>query len=164
MSRIASTGVLALRFCPTIANKAAPTVAEINAGTDLTGQLSRSGLDTPLSGSSIDTAGIDSRHNSKASGTYGGDDVDMEFYRDTVSGTDTAWTTLARQVTGFYVVRRFGGATGASSDAFVIGQRVEVWPIDVMSRSMLKTAENEAQKFNVKSAVTSAPNDTAVVA
>jgi hypothetical protein len=164
MARTGTTGVLALRFVPSIANKAAPTVAEINAGTDLTALLVRDGLTTPLEGNTIDVSDVSSSYNSTAAGTYGGQPVGVKLLRDTVSGSDTGWSTLPRLTSGFLVVRRFGGATNASGDAFASAQRVEVWPITVLSREMMQIAENEAQKFEVKCAVTSAPNDSAVVA
>jgi hypothetical protein len=164
MSRSASTGVLALRFVPSVANKAAPTVAEINAGTDLTPYLTRDGLSTPQEGSTIDIADVSSRFNKTASGSYGGQPAKLKLLRNTVSGSDAAWTALPRGTAGFYVVRRFGGATGASTDAYVAGQRVEVWPVEVLSRAMMDIADNEAQKFEVIAAVTDTPNDDAVVA
>jgi hypothetical protein len=164
MSRTGSTGVLALRWVPTIANIAAPTVAEINAGTDLTSKLTRDGLDRPLDGQSIDTADVSNGHNNTAPGSFGGQGVTGKFLRDTVSGSDTAWTTLTRLASGYLVVRPFGGSTGASGDAFAAGQRVEVWPSVVNTRKPIPIADNEAQKFEAKFDVTSAPNLDAVVA
>jgi hypothetical protein len=164
MSRIASTGVIALKFVPTIGSKTAPTVAEIAAGTDLTALLTRDGLTTPSDGSTIDVAGANDRYNATASGSYGGQPITAKFFRDTVTGTDTAWTTLPRQTTGYLVIRRFGGSTNSSGDAFAAAQKVEVWPIDVLSRTMLPIADNEAQKFEVQCAVPSAPEQNATVA
>lgn len=164
MSRIASTGVIAAKFVPTIASIAAPTTAEITAGTDLTPLLTRDGLTTPSDGSTIDVAGANNRYNATASGSYGGQPITIKMFRDTVSGTDLGWTTLPRQTQGYLVIRRFGGTTNSSGDAFASGQKVEVWPIDVLSRTMLPIADNEAQKFEVQCAVPSAPNDNATVA
>jgi hypothetical protein len=164
MSRIASTGVIAVKFVPTIGTKAAPTVAEIAAGVDLTGLLTRDGLNTPSEGSTIDVAGANERYNATASGSYGGQPITAKFFRDTVTGSDLAWSTLPAQTQGYLVIRRFGGSTNSSSDAFAAAQKVEVWPIDVMDRTMLPIADNEAQKFEVRMAVPTAPVQSATVA
>ena len=157
MSRTASVGVLKIRYVPTIANKAAPTVAEINAGVDLSSQLTRDGLATPSKGSTIDASDISDAFNSTAAGPYGGDPITAKFHRDAVTGSDTAWSTLPRLTAGYFVVGRFGLTPSA-------GQRVEVWPITVISREMADTAENETEKFTVTCAVPTPPNDNAVVA
>jgi hypothetical protein len=160
MSRSASTGVVKVQHVPTIANKAAPTVAELGAGTDLTPFLTRDGLTTPSDGSTIDVAGLDSRYNSTASGSYGGQPISLKMFRDSVSADDDGWTALPRQTAGYLVIRRFGGSTVA----FAAAQKVEVWPIDVLSRTMMATADNEAQKFEVQAAVPTEPNLDATVA
>lgn len=164
MGRIASTGVIRVQYVPTIASQAAPTTTELSAGVDLTPWLTRSGLSSPSDGSTIDVAGANDRYNSTASGSYGGQPIKLTLLRDSTGGSDTAWTTLPRQTKGFIVIRRFGGATQSSSDAFVAAQKVEVWPIDVLSRTMMDIADNEAQKFEVQCAVPTPPNDNATVA
>lgn len=164
MGRIASTGVIRLQYVPTIASAAAPTVAELTTGVDLTPWMTRDGLNTPLDGSTIDVAGANNRYNSTASGSYGGQPVTAKFFRDSVSASDTAWSTLPPQTQGYLVVRRFGGATNSSSDAFVAAQKVEVWPIDVLSRNPVAIADNEAQKFEVSCAVPTPPTMSATVA
>ncbi len=166
MARVNSTGVVQVRYCPTIANKAAPTVAELTAGKNLTPFMARDGLTTPKSGSTVDVAGMDDRYNSTASGTYGGDPISLKMFRDNgTTVTDLAWTTLPPQTGGFLVIHRFGaGAAKDSKGAPAAADRVEVWPIDVLSREMMPTADNEAQKFEVKCAVPTPPNDDAVLA
>lgn len=156
MPRVGSTGVLDLYYVPTIGNKAAPTVAEIAAGTELTGFLRRDGLSTPASGNTIDVSDVSDRYNSTGTGTYGGDPITATFYRDSVSGDDDAWTALPRDTTGYFVISRFGGVTAT--------KRVEVWPIEVIAREMNDIADNEAQRFTVTCAVPTPPNDAAVVA
>jgi hypothetical protein len=164
MSRRGSTGVLSLHFVPTIVSKAAPSVAEITAGVDLTGFLVRDGLATPFQGSTIPAATMADRYNATAPGSYGGQPITATFHRDDVTASDLAWTTLVEGTAGFLVVRRFGGATKSSTDAVVAAQRVEVWPISVISREMLPTADNELQRFQVSCAVPTPPARDAVVA
>lgn len=160
MSRQGSTEVIKVQFAPTVANKAAPTVAELTAGTDLTPFLTRDGLDTPLEGSTIDTAGANSRYNSTGAGTYGGQPITLKMFRDSVAADDDAWSALPFGTTGYLVVRRFGG----SSTAFAASQVVEVWPIEVVTRKPLPIADNEAQKFEVSCAVPTPPEMDATVA
>lgn len=167
MSRQQSTGVLRLSFVPSVANKSAPTVAELTAGTDLTPYVKRDGLTTPKSGNTISLADVSSPFNKTGAGTYGGDAITLKCYRDSVSGSDTAWSTLVplsaaapTGTEGFLVVRRFGG----SGVAFAAADKVEVWPVSVISREMDAIAENEAQSFTAMLAVTDEPDDGAVVA
>lgn len=164
MSRTGSTGVIRVDYVATIAAQAAPTVAELTAGVDLTPQMCRDGLDTPLDGSQVDVAGANDRYNATAAGTYGGQPVVYKGFRDKVFASDVAYATLPPGTTGFLVVRRMGGATGVSSDAYVAAQKVEVWPIEVMDRNPMPIADNEAQKFEAKMAVPKPPSMTAVVA
>lgn len=160
MARQGSTGQIRLWYVPTISNKAAPTTSEINAGTDLTPQLVRDGLNTPASGQTMDAADASDAYNTTAPGTYGGDPITATFHRNDTGGSDTAWSTLTRTTAGYFVVRRFGG----SSTAIASSQKVEVWPITVISREMAPIADNQTQRFTATSAVTSPPNDNATVA
>lgn len=167
MSRQQSTGVLRAWFVPSVANKSAPTTTEIGAGTDLTLFMKRDGLTTPKSGNTANIADVSSPFNKTAPGTFGGDAVTLKLYRDSVGGSDTAWTTLVplssaapNGTAGYLVIRRFGGA----SVAIASSQKVEVWPVSVISREMDAIAENEAQSFTAMLAVTDEPDDGAVVA
>lgn len=159
MSRVASTEVLRLQFVPIIASQAAPTVAEINAGTDLTPWLTPDGLTTNLNGSTIDVQAANSRYKATAPGSFGGDPITAKFFRD--DATDTAYTTLPRLATGYFVIRRMGPT---SATAFAAAQKVEVWPITVITANPMSTTDNEAQKFEVSCSVQPAPSITGVVA
>lgn len=155
MSRLqASTGTIKVSFVPTIADTAAPTVAEITAGTALEGFLSRDGLDTPQDGSTIDLADAGSTYNKTGAGSYGGQPVSLKCFRDDT--TDTAWDTLPRETTGYLVVARFGSLAATET--------VEVWPITVIARAMEAIADNEAPKFTVTCAVHDDPELDAVIA
>lgn len=172
MARVQSTGVLQLRYVPTISNKSAPTVAELTAGKNLTPFLRRDGLTTPKSGSTIDVSTVEDRYNSTAAGSYGGDPIEIMLYRDNgTTLTDLAWTTLApasgstAAVSGFLVIHRFGAGTAkTATSAPTAADRVEVWPIEVTSREMAPIADNEAQRFVVKCAIPTPPVDDAVLA
>ena len=160
MARKGSTGEIRVWFVPTITSTAAPTVAEITAGTDLTPFLTRDGLDTPQGAETIDVSDASSRQNKSAPGTYGGDVITLKCHRDSVNADDDAWTTLVRGTEGYIVVRRFGG----SSVAVAASQKVEVYPGEVSTRQPDPIAANEDQKFTTQFAVNGAINDSATVA
>lgn len=160
MARQPSTGVLRLWIVPSVANKSAPTVAEITAGEDITPFLRRDGLQTPKSGSTIDASDVSSRFNKTGKGSFGGDPVRIQLYRDDT--TDTAWDQLPPDTDTNVVLARFG-FSGAGNDP-AIGDVCEVWPITVVSREMVPIADNEMQRFESVCAVTDDPDDDAVVA
>lgn len=147
MARKGSVGEIKVWYVPTIANRAAPTTAELTAGTDLTPFLRRDGLQTPNPGTTIDASDVSSLQNKNLPGSYGGDNVTIQAYRDDT--TDTAWTTLTRGASGYIVVRRFGGSTVAAASA----NKVEVYPGAVISREPSASGDNEAQRFTVTWAV-----------
>lgn len=160
MSRLGSTGEIQVWYAPSVADKSAPTIAEKNAGVNLTGALLRDGLSLPQSGNTIDVAGAASKYNATDAGTYGGDPITASFFRDSVAANDDAWDTLPRGTRGYFVVSRFEG----SESALGAGDRVEVWPIVVISRSNRDIEQDGAYRFDVTCGVPTEPDDDAVVA
>lgn len=159
MARKQAVGNLRIWFVPTIASTAAPTVAEINAGVDLTGQLRRDGLKRPQDANTVDASDVSSLYNKTATGTYGGTPMELQFYRDDT--TDTAWNTLIpRATSGYFVIRPFGGSLAAIAS----GQKVEVWQVEIASRSMNDIAQDENQRFTIVAPVLATPVDPATVA
>lgn len=164
MAEQVASGVLRAWWVASIANIAAPTAAEITAGVDLTPKLRRDGLATPLDGKTADASDISSQYDKTVPSTYGGSPLTLKFKRD--PSADTIWTTLtpptpsAAGALGNLVVRRFGG----SSVAAATSQKVEVYPAQVVSRTMDNTTADGVQMFTVVLAVPSAPNLDAVVA
>lgn len=157
MARTIADGEVRLYWVPSggISDTSAPTVAEITAGTELTGFLSS--LDTPLDGESVDASDLSTAFNKSVPGTFGGG-ATGSFYRDDT--TDTAWDTLPRLTEGFIVIRRFGGSTVA----IAIADEVEVWPLRVITRSPAALDRNNVQMFTVDFATTDEPVLNAVVA
>jgi hypothetical protein len=167
MARRQAAGQLRVTFCTAIANQGAPTVAELNAGVDITATLGRDGLNSPTGGQSMDVSDVSSRFSKKAAGTYGGDDITLKGYRDSSNSADLLWTTfppvsgsLPGGTTGFLVARRFGGST----TAWTTGDKVETYPVEVTSRQNDTIAENKAYSVTVMLAVNAEPTMTAVVA
>jgi hypothetical protein len=83
-----------------------------------------------------------------------------DFYRDDTS--DTAWTTFPRGTKGYVIISRFGGS--GTDQMPIAADVVEVWPIEVISRTAAALANNTVQTFTVTCAVNIEPNEAAVVA
>ncbi len=159
MARKIGAGVLEMAYVLTVAVLTAPTAAELNAGTFLTGFLTDGGLATPLDGSIVDAADMSSAYNKTASGTFGGQPLTIELFRD--DAADTAWTTLARDTLGHIAIARFGLATPGT---WAIGDTVDLWKIEVVTRNPVDVARNEMQRFNAEMAVPEVPTEDFVIA
>lgn len=165
MSRYQPTGNIRVVFAASIANIAAPTVAELLAAVDLTPQMRRDGWKTPMAGNTVDASDAASRFNKTGTGTFGGDAWSYQGYRD--SAADTAWNTLAPPnstslpdgTAGFTITRRYGG----SALAWAAAQKVEVAPVNVVSRAPDDIGDG-MQTFTANLAVTGEPNMNATVA
>src|SRR3989304_6228475 len=94
---------------------APPTAAQLNAGSRLE-TFARSMPNLPRTANEIDVATLDSKYEKRQVGTRGGEKITCEFLRD--GTTDTAYTTLAEDTVGYFVVARKGiaGATFAAAD------------------------------------------------
>lgn len=149
MARRGSTEEIKVAYVAAIATPAAPKVTELTAGIDLTPFLRRDGLSTPQSGSTVDASDLSSRQNKTAAGSYGAGPVEIRAFRDDTPASDTAYSTLAPGTEGFLAIRRFGG----SDVAFAAAQKVEIWPVEVISRAMADVADNDNQSFTVSLAV-----------
>lgn len=155
MSRVIPNEQSYLGFLPAVANLAAPTAAEITAGTNLTSFLIS--LNASSQGNTVPTPDISTLFETSIPGTVQAS-LTADFYRDDT--TDTAWTTLARSTEGFFVIQRYGNTGGNPATA----DDVEVWPIMVVSRTMSNMANNTAMTFTVTCSVPVEPNESAVVA
>lgn len=160
MARFIPDGTLRVSFVATIADTDAPTLVEINAGEDATGFLRA--LSTPLEGSIVDVSDVSSKYNKTASGTYGGQPVNAEFYRDDEQTDDTIWNLLTRgTATNIVIARRGGGGTGGVIDT---GDYVDVWPVEVITRNPADYSRNEPTGFTVEFAVPEEPSEDVTVA
>ena len=140
---------------PTIADIAAPTVAELAAGTDISCWLTPDGLDTGVSESAIDVATLCSTVDGETPGTskYA---PSLKLFRGT---TDTAWIAVVHNTAVHLVVRR-----GVATDtAWAAAQKVEVYKGKYGNPQPASSARNTPQTFMAKIYV-SAVNLKAVVA
>lgn len=150
-------GVAKVHFVPTIANKAAPTVAEITAGDDITDDISAmNGFE--FSNSPIQTPDLSTTFTNQIGGEDTAADSNMEFYaRGT---TDLTHDALVKGSAGYIVIfwQGYAGSSHAAAD------KCEVWPATVTSNSRMYTVDNEAAKYRVNFSLTSPPSQSAVVA
>lgn len=155
MSKTTSEGKVKVHYVPTIADKAAPTAAEIAAGTNLTPFTPTAGLAADFNQNNASINMLDDGFNAEDIGTEGATLV-LTFTRDEVAANDDAWDLFVRGLSGFIVISRFGAPVATS--------RVEVWPIRAHRAVPLAPAENEYQQARVNCAVTGQPELRAVVA
>lgn len=152
MARLAAEGNVKVHWLPAVAAKAAPTTAEITAGTDLTPYLPTSGvgIDWTQNNASIDM--LDESFTAEVIGTEGAT-ITLTFIRDDTA--DDAWDLFDRGTNGFLLVSRFGDP--AATDI------VEVYPVQSHRPVPLAPATNEFQQAQVSLAVSDTPELNAVV-
>lgn len=140
-----------------ITNIAAPTAAQVAAAIDVTGYLIS--LNASSRGNTVPTPSFDTLFETSTAGTSTAT-FDADFYRD--DEDDAAWELLPRGTRGFFIISRFGG-TGTDGLP-VATDEVEVWPVMVTSRTMANMSNNTVLTFTVSCAVTTEPDESAVVA
>lgn len=135
---------------------AAPTAAQLNAGTRLE-TFARNMPNLPRTANTVDVATLDSKYEKRQVGTRGGEVISCEFLRD--GTTDTAYTTLAEDTVGYFVVARKGiaGATFAAAD------KVDVFPATVASLVDGTPGRNDPDFFVAEMVVTDTPNRNVAV-
>lgn len=146
-------------YVPSIANSAAPTTTELNAGTDLSCLVMSDGLDISTDESAVSAPKLcedyDAEQPGRAKTT-----IKLTMARKDTPAEDIAWTTLQRGLAGFLVVRR--GITYSS--AWATGQKPEVYPVKFGQRQPVKGEPNSIEKFMSQPFVTAKPTLDAVVA
>lgn len=148
-------------WVPAIANPAAPTVAELTAGTvkPLTYALAPDGFDHQTSVAIITSGRYTLAQALESEGVIT-DTLEVKYVYNAAQ-TDTASTTLTTGTTGF-VVKRLGVANGTAVQA---GQKVTVLPVKCgVKRDVPPTANTELMKIQ-KLLITGTVNrDVAVAA
>lgn len=149
MPDIPSDGNIRVSWVVTIANKAAPTVAELNAGLLLTSILAGDGLTGwQPNTASVPSRKLDATFNATGVGTVSIDDPILRFFKQ--SGTDTIYTTLVKNAAGFVVIRRsLPSATAWASSQLLMG----VFPAVCKQRRWLDVDENTMERYEVPIAI-----------
>ncbi|NXY93501.1 hypothetical protein HYE82_03570 [Streptomyces sp. BR123] len=159
MSDLISDGKTKVVWASSIANLAAPTTTELNAGSDFTTRITPDGLKLDPSTADVDTSSLASTFDTKTVGRVGFE-VELTFKRGSTAGEDLPYTTLKYGVSGYLVVRR--GIDYAT--AWASGQKCEVYPITCGEPANSSPAANEVMKFASPMMVTSSPQTAATVA
>ena len=157
MARYANDGMIRIVRVPSIANIAAPTVAEVAAGTHITNFVTKDGLTVPANQNFVDNSSLAETFDAQVVGSFGGP-ISLTGIRD--AATDTLWDLIVYGLGGFLWVRR-GIATAT---AVAAAQKVEVYPVMWHEPVPMQTASNEQGRFTAQAAVTSQPNSKAVQA
>jgi hypothetical protein len=153
MARLASEGNVKVYKVPTIASLAAPTAAEITAGTDLTPLLPTAGVEINWTQNNASLPMLDESFVASVVGTEQAE-ITLTGVRDDTS--DDFWEAFERGENFYLVVSRFGAAASTS--------QVEVYPCQSHRPVPLTPAENEFQQAQVALAVYDTPVLDAVVA
>lgn len=159
MADIFNDGNTRVAYVPAVSNIAAPTTAELNAGTILTDKVTADGLvGYEATTAEVDTTSLASTFDTKSIGrdTFSGTMLRLKKQ----DGTDTVYNLLVRGTTGYVVIRR----DTDYNTAWASTQKVEVYPIICGRERILPPEANTVRRYEVPTMITSAPNLRAVVA
>jgi hypothetical protein len=159
MADITADGKTRVYWVTTIANIAAPTTTELNAGISLQSTLTADGLmglapDT----ADVDTSSLASTFNTNVNGRTSFSGTGLRLKKQ--SGTDTIFTTLVRDTAGYLVVRR----SVAESTAWTSTQACQVYPALCGEVKHLDPEPNTIERYEVPLKITATPNLRAAVA
>lgn len=130
----------------------APSLATVNAGTNLTPFLMTGGPE--LDGNVINFGTAASRFTRSVAGSYGGNKMSVELLRHRVYADDNAFVLLTRGLLGYLVWSMRGPATGST---LAIGDRVDVYQIEVITRNPAPYARDQVSRFTADFAVHAVP-------
>lgn len=159
MPDLISDGKTRVVWMTSCANINAPTVAELNAGLDLTKRITPDGLKIDPSTADVDTSSLASTFDTKTVGRVGFDN-ELTIKRGDNGTDDAPYSTLKYGVSGYLAVRR-----GVNySTAWATGQKAEVYPSTCGEPQNSSPAANEVMKFVSPQKVTDSPATAATVA
>lgn len=150
MSRYITPGRSKVIYNQTVSTPSTPTNLEINAGVDLTPDLS--GIPTiPRTGNLADASDLSSTFEKRVRGTVGGDSMSMELKRKT--GTETAYAALEEGDLGYvYVFRKgFTGSTVSTNDY------CDIYPVQVNTIADNTPGRNDVDSVVVELAIVDNP-------
>jgi len=147
ITRYFGVGTSQVLFCTSIASPAAPTFAELDAGTELTRDINDlSGWTT--SSEFIDVPDMKTRYTGKIPGRISSEDSSFTFYNDEDQGAGDVGALLPRDTEGYIVIADGGLASG-------IG---DVFHVKVGSNSMVRSLD-DAVKRMVSFAILDEPSE-----
>jgi len=134
----------------------APTTTDINSAVELTPFLMS--LTASSTGNVVPTPNLDTLFETSIVGTSQAS-FTADFYRD--DENDVAWNTLPRGTRGYFLISRFGGH--GTNQKPIVNDYLEVWPVDVVSRTATNMANNTVQTMSIVCSVNVEPNENALV-
>jgi hypothetical protein len=145
-------GTTKIVFATTVSNKSTPTRGEINAGTDLTREVTATeGWTT--SSNQVESPDLDTRFTSTIPGRITAEDSSLTFRAD-LTGSD-ARSLMPRDTNGYIMI--FDGGD-------VAGRKMRVFPVRVASVGMPISAEgSEPATVVIQYAITSEPAENVTV-
>jgi hypothetical protein len=146
-------------FVTAIANQAAPTTTELNAGIRISQFMTKDGA----TGFQIDTAdaptsSIESTFDTATNGRRSLNNPRLRFKKQ--SGTDTVYATMIPDTPGYLVRRK----SLAAATAYASTQPVQVYPIMCSETSWLDQDDNMPERFDIPVKMTGQPTIRAAVA
>lgn len=157
---LASDGNWRVAFTPAVADISAPTVAELNAGTELAADwITPDGLNIAPSTEGRDTSTLGSTYTTMRAGRRSFENS-ITFYRADPPAADTAYDLLTFRAEGFLVVRR----SQPNETAWTVGDDVEVYPVECGEAQLSTPAPNATQTVTVPFYVHQEPDTRATVA
>lgn len=142
-----------------ISSISAPTVAELDAGIDVTERITPDGLTITPETADVDNSSLASTFTTNRAGRRGFS-IELTFKRGDNPTDDVPWTTLVYQATGYLVVRRIL----PRDTAWAASQECEIYPVECGEPQQTPPAANEVAKFMSPMKLTSEPDTRAVVA
>jgi hypothetical protein len=149
-ARYIPEGVTKYNWLPACANTAAPTRAEINAGTDLTPEIATTGNWGIISGT-IDAPDLATTFTAQIGGKVTIDGPTIDMYADGTS-TDVR-TLLPRGTVGFILKLPEGDVAGRKADVFAVKVLAQAKPTNFTNPSVIQ----------LQFAVTKNPNESVTV-
>lgn len=145
-----------------LSSMTAPSLAQITAGVDVSGFLTKGGFARPRSGNEISVSPVADRENLTIAGSINNGPLSATFRKDDVAGSDAAWNALT-EGSPYYIVYCGQGGSGVGG-AIAAGDKVEVHHGDCLEKSLADNAENQMAAFTARFTTRSAPKLDATVA
>lgn len=152
------TRVTVVSTVDNIVDIAAPTVAELNAGTDIQGSMTPDGLQITPTDGKVDNSNLGSEFTTMTIGRTSFD-VQLKFHHGDPTA-DTIYDMWIKHATFFLVVRR--GYPKAL--AYAAGQKLKVYPIEVGEDADPASAAEQNWDYMLPVVVTDDPSTRSVVA
>lgn len=159
MADIYVDGFIRVAIVTTISAIAAPTVAELNAGTLITSVVTADGLvGFEATTAEVDTTALDSTFDTKGVGRDSFDGTMLRIKKQ--DGVDGVFNLLVRGLLTNVVVRR----DVLTATAWTVGQKVEVYPVVIGRERNLAPEANTVRRYEIPTMIRSAPELRATVA